>query len=151
MRRLAVILFFCFSFSLMGCDSSIEQSKTTNTLSSEFSTLEAKVEFLQRYFTPERNYQKLDFAINYRDNSTGMIPGPSDWDIALVAVVPPVELNTWISGLKKSLQTPNTKWLARIPTAIDYSQISEWYDSGFSSVVGINRDSGVVVYRNVTN
>ncbi len=151
MRRLAVILFFCLSFSLMGCDSSIEQSKTTNTFSSEFSKLEAKVEFLQRYFTPERTYQKLDFTINYRDNSTGMITGPSDWDIALVVVVPQAELDAWISGLKKLSQTSDIKWLARIPTAIDYSQINEWYDIGFSSVVGINRDSGVVAYRNVTN
>ena len=101
---------------------------------------------MQRYFIPKRKYQKLDFAINYHDNSTGSIPGPSDWDIALVAVVPQAALTEWISGIKKLPQMPDIKWLVRIPSDIDYSQISEWYYIGFSSVVGINRDSGVVVY-----
>ena len=153
MKHLSVILFFWLSFSLLmtGCDNSVDKGKTTNTLSSEFSTLEEKMLFLQRYFNPKRTYQKLDIAIVYHDNSTGGIPGPSDWDIRLVAIVPPIEIDLWISGLKKMPQTPDTKWLSRIPTNIDYSTINEWYDMGFSSVIGINRELGLVVYRNVTN
>ena len=50
MKHLAVILFFCFS--LMGCDNSVDQGKTTNTLSSKLSTLDAKVAFCSAILIP---------------------------------------------------------------------------------------------------
>jgi len=151
MRLLTLLVFFCFSFSLIACDNSVDKGKTTNTLSSSFSSLENKVKFLQGYLKPKSSFKALDYRIVYHDNSKGLVPGPSDWDIGLVAIVPPNEINQWIVGLNKNPQTPDIKWLSNIPTSIDYSKINQWFVVGFSSVVGINRELGLVVYRNVTN
>lgn len=149
MRYLSLLILFCFS--LMACDNSVDQGKSTNTSSSEFSTLESKRIFLKEYLKPKSSFQKLDFLIHYRDNSQGFVPGPSDWDIRLLAIVPPNEIDQWVATYKILLQEPTLTWLSEIPSDIDYSEINEWFDMGFSSVVGIHRELGILAYRNVTN
>ena len=139
------ILLAIVCLSLIGCGS---KGKTTKTVSSAFSTKQEKIQFLEQYVKFKRSYTKLDFNIDYQDNSTGLVPGPSDWDISIVASVPSSELNEWITGLSKLEETPDKTWLKKIPTEIDYSGITEWYKLEANSVVGINRNSNIVVYRN---
>ncbi len=145
MKTLSPIIATCILSLIIGCGS---DSKTTNTKSSIFKTNQEKIQFLEKYITFKRSYKKLDFHINYQDNSTGMVPGPSDWDICLVAVVPPFELEKWVIGLEKLKITPDKIWLSKIPTKINYSKITEWYQLSSDSVIGIDRNNNVVVYRN---
>ncbi len=142
-----IVLIFLLVLVLGSCD----ESKTTSTKSSNFDTKQEKIQFLERYLTIKRNYEKLDFYINYHDNSTGMIPGPSDWDICLIAIVPKIELKEWIKGQKKIEDIKDKMCFDKVPTQIDYSKIKEWYQYDIHSFVGIDPINRIVVYRNATN
>ena len=128
-----------------GCGQSGPPS--TNTSSARFATLAEKVAFLQEYVRFKRTYRQLDFAIRYTNNSGGMVPGPSEWDVRIVAVVPPSELGAWTSGLRPA-PSPDTGWLAGAPTPIDHSGVTQWFHKG-GLVVGVDKGKSVVVYRNL--
>jgi hypothetical protein len=128
-----------------GCGQSGPPS--TNTSSKKFATLADKVTFLQKYVRFRHNYHQLDFAIQYSNNSGGLVPGPSEWDVRIVAVVPPGELGAWTSGLTPAT-SPDTGWLADVPTSIDHSAVTQWFKKG-GVVVGVDKVNSVVVYRNL--
>jgi hypothetical protein len=142
----STILFLLLPIIILGCAESGPPSTVTS--SSEFTTLKEKVAFLNQYVAFERNYKQLDFFISYRNNSGGMVPGPSDWDIRVVAQVPPAELENWFSGMKKA-EKQEIDWIEGIPTMIDYSGVSDWY-FGRGAFVGIDERHSVVLYRNAT-
>lgn len=130
---------------LAGCSGDSGPS-STDTSSDRFATLAEKVAFLQQYVTFRYNYRSLDFRITYHNNSTGLVPGPSDWNIRIVAKVPPADLATWTSGLTR-VSKADTSWLSDVPTSINYSGVSEWFQSDYK-IVGIDTKSAVVVYKN---
>ena len=132
------------AFSLTGCEPS--GPPTTSTSSSEFGTIEERIGFLNRYVTFQRTYESLDFDIMYQNNAGGLVPGPSDWDIRLVAKVPAAELQAWVpAGVHPSIASDAT-WLGTVPTPLDLSGINEWYvDNG--RTIGIDPDKRIVVYR----
>jgi hypothetical protein len=142
----AKILLPFLSLIILGCSESGPPS--TATTSSEFATLEEKVAFLNQYVSFDRSYEQLDFSVTYHNNSGGMVPGPSDWDIRIVARVPSAELGNWSSELKK-IQSPEIEWVEGIHTAIDYSGVSDWY-FGRGATVGIDETRSVILYRNAT-
>lgn len=147
LNRTTFKVIFVYLFILTcGCSN----SKTTDTESSVFKTKQEKIKFLKRYLSVDRTYKELDFHIIYRDNSTGFIPGPSDWDICLVAKVPQVELELWIKGFKKVKSIKNRSCFEKVPTSINYSKITQWFQQG-NSFVGIDAVSGIVVYRSTTS
>jgi hypothetical protein len=119
---------------------------STHTNSSGFSTINQRAAFLEKYVTFRRTYESLDFDVAYYENSGGMVPGPSEWDIRLVATVPASELESWIpQGAQPS--TKAHEWLRSVPTTLELTGIDEWYgDKGRS--VGIDRDRRIVAYRN---
>jgi hypothetical protein len=118
----------------------------TRTTSNQFPTLKEKTDFLQRYVTFRRTYETFDFDITYHDNGGGMVPGPSDWDVRLVAIVPASELPTWIpAGLTSSPQ--DRDWLKSIPTSLDLSGLNEWYGDTHR-IIGIDREHHMIAYRN---
>jgi hypothetical protein len=133
-------------FLYLGCSDTGPPS--TNRSSNEFTTLAEKVAFLNQYVSFDRNYDRLDFSITYHNNSAGMVPGPSDWDIRIVAQVPPVELTKWSSGMSR-IDNPELGWAAGIPTAIDYSSVRNWFQ-GRGALVGIDEAHAVVLYRSTT-
>ena len=130
---------------VLGCSGS-DGPSSTDTSSDKFSTLAEKTEFLQQYVTFRYNYRSLDFRIIYHNNSKGMVPGPSDWNICIVAEVQPADLVSWTSGLTQSANA-DSSWLTEVPTAIDYSGVSLWFRSDHK-IVGIDTKNAVVVYRN---
>jgi hypothetical protein len=82
---------------LTGCSSNAPSGPASVAETSETRPrLEDRVEFIERYVTFRRTYRKLAYAVDYQNNSGGMVPGPSDWDIRLVAVVPAEEIDDWI-------------------------------------------------------
>lgn len=122
---------------------------TTNTTSTTIKTLAARVEFLERYVNFRRTYETLDFDIRYANNSDGLLPAPSDWDIRVVATVPEAELKAW--ELTPALPAPPDKdWLKAVPTSLDLAGVDEWFGDA-RRVVGIDRKRRIVVYRACTN
>jgi hypothetical protein len=137
------IVILAVALLLGGCK---DGPASTSTYSSSFATVAERARFLHEYVTFRRTYESLDYYIMYHDNS-GIPPGPSDWDIGLVAMVPAPELQAWVpAGVSAAASAPDTAWLAIVPTALDLSGVSEWYLDG-QRVVGIDRARRIVVYR----
>ncbi len=132
---------------LIGCGKS--GPATTDTRSSSIPTLDARVEFLQRYVAFRRGYEELEFHIEYHNNSGGL-PGPSDWDVRVVARVPAGELNSWVPTGIAPANTADTTWLERVPGAINSTEITEWYVEP-NRVTGIDRKRAIVAHRIWTN
>ena len=102
--------------------------------------------FLEQYVKFRRTYEDLDFVISFKNNSGGLVPGPSDWDIRIVAHVPSADLAQWTKGLQPTA-SPDIDWLKVLPGRIDYSGVSAWFQSG-SRLVGMDERNAIVVYRN---
>lgn len=130
---------------LAGCGSP-SRPTSIDTSSDSFPTLEKRVELLEQYVTFRRSYAELGFLITYHDNSGGMVPGPSEWDIRLVATVPPAELDVWVPAGVPVSPTADRQWLLEVPGAMRADEIDEWYVSP-RKVVGIDRKRAVVAYR----
>jgi hypothetical protein len=142
-RPLRPALIFALMLLPIGCGRSGPSS--VRTTSTPFPTLQAKVAFVHRYVAFRRTYETLDFDLFYQNND-GVPPGPSDWDVRLVATVPASEIAAWIpAGLTPSPQ--DQQWLKTIPTSLDLSGLTEWYGDD-RVVVGIDRDHRIVAYRN---
>jgi hypothetical protein len=130
---------------LSGCSRSGPDS--IDTTSAEFTSLQKKIEVVERYVKFRRAYETLDFAITYSNNSGGMVPGPSDWDIRLIATVPEAEIQDWIPpGVKSS--SVDSEWLKSVPTSLDLSGLNEWYkDEDGHRISGIDRQRRIIAYR----
>jgi hypothetical protein len=128
-----------------GCDGWTGPA-STDTSSDSLPSLEQRVEFLQRYVTYRRGYRDLGFHIVYHNNGS-LPPGPSEWDIELVATVPPAELAAWVPAGVAAKPSVDTQWLADVPGAERAAGIREWYTRS-GVVVGIDRKRSVVAYRN---
>ena len=124
-------------------------SKTTDGDSRRFATVTEKQAFLERYVSFRRRYDELDFAIRYIDGGDGMVPGPTEWDVRMLAKVPVESLDEWASGMVPT-QIPDVSWVSFIPNAPIEMASFEWY-SGEGRIVGISRGSRLVLYRSRGN
>ena len=139
MRRAFALLTAIALAGCAGCGGS-SGPPSTDTSSDALPSLERRIEFLERYVTFRRGYSDLGFHIAYHNNGGGMLPGPSEWDIRLVAAVPAAELATWVPpGLAPS-PSADKQWLAGIPGDDNAAGIREWY-TGPGLVVGIDREA----------
>lgn len=123
---------------------------STQTNSAGMTTLVDRTKFLHEYVRFRRTYETLDFDIEYHNNGGGMVPGPSDWDVRLVATVPASEISAWVPTGIQSSRSSDTEWLKSVPTKLDVSGVSEWYVDG-QRVVGLDRGKRIVVYRSSTS
>ena len=78
-----------------------EDDRTTDTWSYSFVEREEKLDFLSKYITIFSEIQGAEYHIVYHDNSGGLIPGPSDWDIRVALKVAPEDIAKWTDGMKK--------------------------------------------------
>lgn len=134
--------------ALVGCTGPSGPA-STDTSSDSLPSSEQRVEFLQRYVAFRRRYTDLGFHVVYHNNGSGMAPGPSDWDIRLVALVPPEEIAEWAPTGVAAMPSTDTQWLVGVPGAARAAGIREWY-RGPGLVVGIDRERSVVAYRRWT-
>ena len=125
--------------------SSCEKSKTISKASSEFITLAEKQEFLEQYIMFRRRYDELHYNLSYIDGASGMVPGPTEWNIRIFAVVPAGELDQWVDRLSV-IADPELDWVSDIPNAPADLGGYKWY-RGRSVIVGIDRESRTVLYR----
>ena len=147
-RKSSILLLL--SVSCLGGCGRADGPASTETVSTEFPTLQAKIRFLEQYVKFRRSYDALEFVISYQNNSASRtsIPGPSDWDIRIAAQVPPTELDQWTDGLKPT-SAPDVKWLDDLPGEIDRSGVSAWFAAP-GRLVGVDKTNGIVVYGNST-
>ena len=80
---------------------SCRRSLTTDTHSSQLSSDREKVEFLAKYLALKSGVQAAEFHVVYRDNSTGIVPGPSDAEVEAVLKVRPADVRLWVSGMQR--------------------------------------------------
>ena len=145
-RNLSVILLLA---SIQGCDDSVDIPETTLSSSDQFTTLTEKVAFLERYVNFRRAYEDLAFLIDYRNNGGGFIPGPSEWDIRILASVPEHEIEQWTGGMEKT-RMPDIDWMNSLPAKAGPARKFDWYRSGADTsgrVVGVDRKRRRIVYR----
>ena len=123
------------------------EDKSTTTDSRAFSTLAEKKEFLEKYASFRRSYQSLDFNISYRDGESGLVASPTEWDIRLLAEVPPQEIDQWFHDLEPTTNADQT-WISEIPNAPSDLSGFKWYQDS-RRTVGIDQDKRMVLYRNL--
>ena len=110
--------------------------------------LEDRIQFVETYVTFRRTYKQLEYDVWFQNNSGGGIPGPSEWDVHLVAVVPGEELHDWIPEAATAMKESPT-WSTSLDS-IDTAGVTEWHQLG-SATVGLDEKNSVVVYRNRVN
>ncbi len=110
--------------------------------------LKDRVKFIEQYVKFRRSYKKLEYSVTYHNNGDGSVPGPSDWDIRLLAVIPPSEVKDWIPA-KAAVTKKFPTWLREWSGSIRTTGMTEWYKAG-GLEVGVDRATSTVAYRNTT-
>ena len=141
--QISILLLILF---VGGCSSTVSGPPSVRETSSARPLLADRIDFVEQYVTVIHEYEEVDYDIFYQNNSDGFVPGPSDWDIQIVAKVPPDTLQEWIPQDVPQTKSPRNLWHERIATDIDVSNLNEWYEDGGRSI-GIDRENSVVVYR----
>ena len=133
---------------LGGCDGGGPASVKTD--SSAVPTVAERAAILKPYVPFDRTYETLDFDIYYQNNAGGLVPGPSDWDVRVIATAPADELAAWVPANLPRVAKPDRAWLKTVPTDLDLGGITEWYGVDFANrrdAVGIDRARRIVAYR----
>lgn len=129
-----------------GCAESGPPSARASCDDLKFSQLSEKIKFLEQYIRFRRTYNELNFCILFQNNSGGLLSGPSDWDIQIVAKIPKSEIELWTKGLLPTT-LPNADWVKEVPGSIDISGVSVWFKQD-NRLVGVDNTNNVIVYRN---
>jgi hypothetical protein len=87
-----------------------QSSLTTDTASSQFATDKEKIAFLERYLELPTQVEAAEYTIVYQDNSSGRVPGPSDWDMRVVVKVAPEDISSWPKSLTETTQAFDLEW-----------------------------------------
>ncbi len=112
MRRLYHILFLIL-LSFAACES---ENRTTDTRSTKFSQEGEKIAFLKRYVKLFSPVSAAEYHIVYHDNSGGLLPGPSEWDIKIALVIAPSDVPKWIAGFREAGKDEcDLSWVREIP------------------------------------
>ena len=138
------IFILALAVLLVGCKPN--GPATTKTTSAAYATVAERIRFLNEYVSFRRTYETLDFNIVYQNNSGGMVPGPNDWDVRLIATIPASELQAWVPKGVTASTTSDIAWLKSVPTTLDLSGVNEWYIEA-GRILGIDRARRIVVYR----
>jgi hypothetical protein len=88
-----------------------QTSLTTDTVSSQFATNQEKIAFLERYLKLPTKIEAAEYHIIYHDNSTGRVPGPSDWDMRVVVKVASEDMLTWLESLTATTEPFDINWV----------------------------------------
>ncbi len=97
MKPLIIALFGLLMFS---CTAGNTPNLTTNTRSTQFSTDGEKLAFLKKYLTMYSDGEAAEYQIVYHDNSSGGVPGPSDWDMRVALKMAPEHLALWTADMQ---------------------------------------------------
>jgi hypothetical protein len=93
------------------------ESLTTSTRSETIATAEQRVAFLGKYLRLHSAVRDAAFAIDYHDNSGGMVPGPSDWTVWAGMMLPRGAMAEWLGGTHPCDQAPKFEMDKILPAA----------------------------------
>ena len=130
---------------VIGCSSS---SNSTDTHSRTLPDLKSRKEFAARYFKFPTEVEELSFHIVYHDNSGGLAPGPSDWDIQILAKVKNENLAQWHSKMPPASDNLDLEWLKDLGETPAESPKLYGTEHNLTAVF---QDSGVVARRLYTD
>ena len=119
---------------------------TTSETSAARPELADRVNFIEQYVKFRRKYDQLEYDVYFR-NGGSFPPAPSEWDIRIVARVDPRDLDQWAIAGSRNLEMETPDWVGTTAGQLKVGAISEWYADG-GRTVGIDRDHGIVAYRN---
>ena len=122
---------------------------TVSETSAARAALSDRVEFIEQYVKFRRKYKELEYNVNFV-NGGSFAPGPSEWDIRIVASVDPNDLDQWVIAGKQKTEMETPDWVSKTAATIGVDGISEWYVDG-GRTVGIDRGNGIVAYRSLAN
>ena len=91
-------ILFVILLVLISCES---DNLTTNTNSKDIPSSE-KLSFLEKYIGQNKGILDAEYTIWYQDNSSGMVPGPSDFTIIAALKVEKDSLHLWNDKSPKS-------------------------------------------------
>ncbi len=118
MRWLFLILFLTF-LPIVACESA---NRSTDTYSTNFSQESEKIVFLKKYVKCFSPVSAAEFHIIYHDNSTGLVPGPSDGDLKIVIRIAPSDIPKWTAGFREVEKDDiDLSWIPDIPL-----EVSRW-------------------------
>lgn len=145
MQRVLISFLLASLAATTACSSGDDGDDTglsTSTQSSSIADEAEQIEFLGRYATLPSPVQETEFDIVYHDNSTGRIPGPSDWSIEFAVRIDPADLAKWTDGLTESDAPP--EWDERLISSWDVADATPdfYVRSGTTRAV---YDDGVVL------
>ena len=143
-----------FIFGLI-CYKSVEKkSMSTNTTSTNFKSSIDKVGFLKKYLTFYSDILDTEYIIIYRDNSKGLIKGPSDWDMRVVMKVNKASINKWTKGLDKvDDKVIDLNWWNKVPIDNENWKLSskpEFYKKKGERVYLVVYDQEGIILKMVT-
>jgi hypothetical protein len=76
-----------------------EASLTTDTRSAQLSSDDEKLQFLAKYLVFKSKVEAAEFHVWYKDNSGGVVSGPSEWDVKAILKVQPEDTVLWSAGM----------------------------------------------------
>jgi hypothetical protein len=79
---------------------------TTQTRSDSLPTPDERVLFLARYLRLRSPVSDAAFDIDFHDNSTGLVRGPSDWRVWAGLRLPPGAMSSWLEETHPCEQKP---------------------------------------------
>jgi hypothetical protein len=132
-----------------GCSNTPSGPASVTETSARRSELAGRVRFIENYVTFRRKYEKLEYDVMYQNNGGGMVPGPSEWDVRLIAVVPPADVDGWIPKDVQKDDGLAPQWLRDMPGSIKKDEVTQWYRKA-GIEVGIDRAHSIVAYRNTS-
>jgi hypothetical protein len=87
------------------------ENKSTRTHSSQFKTNKEKLAFLRKYVVNHSKVLDAEYTIWYQDNSTGGVPGPSDYLMSVAIKTDKDSIGRWVSGFKReNFAVTNELW-----------------------------------------
>ena len=121
--------------------------RSTDTRSVDLSTEAEQIEFLGRYVNLKSAVSETEFHIVYHDNSGGLVPGPSDWDIRAVMVVDDVA--PWIDG-KTAVETADFSWADSIVTEGLRPSSQPRYYTNSTTAIAVYEPESIIFFRSST-
>jgi len=95
-------------YSLIVFIFSCQEDKSIDVFSYQINNKSEKIEILERYLEKKSGLIDAEYHIWYKDNSSGLIPGPSDYTIYLALKIKPDSLDSWVKTLEPTTKVIST-------------------------------------------
>ena len=142
-----LLLLLCLSAcSIIG----LRENRSTDTRSTDFKNFDEKIAFLKEYIQDPTEILDAEYHIMYWDNSSGLLPAPSDWDMTMAIKLNPQDIPQWLDGMHEVTKKEiDMSWWDELYPTLDSWNLGEpsaYYerDDSFSYLV-LYRESNVIL------